>query len=63
VKKPKVNQDLCIGCGSCASISPQVFRLENMKAKVINPQGDTEENIQTAIDACPVQAISWEEEN
>jgi len=61
MKKVKVNQDTCIGCGSCASICPKVFVVQDGKAKVINAEGDSEANIQMAIDSCPVTAISWEE--
>ena len=55
----KVNQELCIGCGACASLCPDVFKINDAgKAEVI-----AEENIDCAKDAaasCPVQAISVE---
>jgi len=60
---PKVNKDLCIGCGTCASIAGDVFRIgSDGKAEVI-PGCDCagkEELINQAKDACPVQAISVE---
>lgn len=60
MKKPVVDQDLCIGCGICADTCPEVFELnDDMKAAVTNPSGAPEEKIQEAIDACPVEAISW----
>ncbi len=59
MKKPKVNKDLCIGCGLCESIYPEVFRLgENSKSEVIEECED-EQKCQEAIDSCPVGAISW----
>lgn len=57
---PFVDQKACIGCGACVAVCPNVFEMdEDGKSRVKNPSGDTEENIQKAIDACPVQAISW----
>ncbi|MBM3209661.1 ferredoxin [Candidatus Shapirobacteria bacterium] len=60
-KIPQVNQDICIGCGTCTFLAPKTFRLNGEgKSEVVNPPGDTEEKIQEAIDSCPVQAISWQ---
>lgn len=59
-----VNEDTCIGCGLCVQLCPKVFAMQdNGKSKATNPNGDDEANIQAAIDACPVQAISWIEES
>jgi len=58
---PKVDPNLCIGCGLCIQLCPAVFELgDDGKSHVINPTGDSEENIQSAIDSCPVSAISLE---
>jgi len=63
LRKPKVDQELCIGAQVCVAISPEVFELnEEGKAYVKDPTGADEETIQRAIDACPSQAISWEEQ-
>jgi len=53
----KVNEELCIGCGTCQTICPEVFELDDkLKAQVIN---QTESScIKEAIEACPVDAIS-----
>ena len=62
MKTPTINKDLCIGCGLCESIYPQVFKLgENFKAEVVGQCGD-EKRCQEAIDSCPVGAISWKKE-
>ena len=38
----------------CPIICPNVFRMnDENKAEVFNETGDTEENIQSGIDACP----------
>ncbi len=59
-KKPKVDKELCIGCGLCSAIAGDTFELgDDGKAVVSNPQGNPEEEIQDAIDSCPVGAISW----
>lgn len=59
--KPKVNQDLCIGCGTCESLCPKVFRVEDGKSHVIAEDcGDCD--CQSVVGSCPVSAISIEEE-
>ena len=62
-KRVYVDQDECIGCGSCEEICPDVFKLnqDTEKAEVIKPQGGPEDQIQEAIDTCPVSCIRWEE--
>ena len=63
-KSVVVNEETCIGCGLCVQLCPKVFAMQdNGKSKVIDAAGDEEANIQGAIDACPVQSISWSEEN
>ena len=60
-RKPHVDQDVCIGCGLCASTVPEVFRLNDSSvSEVYNPTGAPEKKIQEAIDGCPVSCISWE---
>lgn len=57
----EIDREACIACGLCASVAPQVFRLEGGVAVVHNQQGDSAEKIQQCIDGCPVAAISWKE--
>jgi ferredoxin len=60
---PFVDKEVCISCGVCVDNVPTVFRFDdNMKAEVFDPQGDTEESIQSAMDMCPVSCIQWKEE-
>ena len=59
MKKLKVDQDKCIGCGTCSALVPKVFKLDDDgKAEVVDPQGDSQEEIEKAIDSCPVGVIS-----
>ena len=59
-REVEVDQDICIGCGLCASIAPEVFRLnDNGVSEVHNQSGVEEEKIQEAIDSCPVNCIHW----
>ncbi len=61
-KKPYVDPDTCTGCELCVDTCPDVFELNDSGvAEVVNPSGDSEENIQEAIANCPVEAISWKE--
>lgn len=64
MKKLVVDQETCIGCITCSAVCPKVFKMtEDNKAEVIDQAADTAENIQNAIDSCPVVAISWKEED
>lgn len=58
-----IEEEECIGCGSCVEICPEVFQMEEgeEKAEVIKPEGGPEDLIQEAMDTCPVSCIHWEE--
>ncbi len=58
-----IDEDECIGCGTCEEICPEVFILndETDKGEVIKEEGGPEELIQEAIDACAVECIHWKE--
>lgn len=59
--KARVNQDLCVGCGLCVTLNPEVFEMnENGLADAVNDSND-EELLDSAMDSCPVSAISEEE--
>ena len=62
-RRVSVDQDECIGCGTCEGICPEVFQLndETGTSQVINPEGGPVDLIQDAIESCPVEAIHWEE--
>ncbi|MBI2630124.1 ferredoxin [Candidatus Pacearchaeota archaeon] len=52
--KIKVDKEKCIGCGACEAICPEIFKMEDGKAKVI---GKESKCTKEAADSCPVQAI------
>ncbi len=65
--KPKVNKEICIGCGSCAAIASEVFTMKDGKAEVTSSCDCVDcdcagsgELINQAKDACPVSAITVE---
>ena len=62
-KKVYIDEEECIGCGSCEEICPEVFKLneDTEKAEVIKPEGGPEDLIEEAMTTCPVECIHWEE--
>lgn len=54
-----IDEDECIGCGSCEEICPEVFKLnpDTEKAEVIMPEGGPEDLIEEAMDSCPSSCI------
>ncbi len=58
---PFVDADLCTGCELCVETCPDVFEMEDDVAIVSSPEGASEEEIQEAIDNCPVEAIIWKD--
>jgi len=61
--KIKVDQDKCIGCNTCPLIDPETFELDQniYKAKVKKQPETITEATKSAVESCPVQAISIEE--
>jgi ferredoxin len=54
--------DTCVGCGTCVEICPEVFELEGELATI--KQGADmllDKKIIEAAEACPVEAISYEQ--
>ncbi len=59
--KVAVDEETCIGCGVCSDMVPDVFEMEDGKAIVINPQGAEYDEVEEAVESCPVEAITAEE--
>lgn len=59
MKKVKVVNDKCIGCGVCIAIDPEHFDFDNEKgiSKVISEKNIESPKVEEAADACPVGAI------
>ena len=52
----KVNNDLCIGCGTCEVLCPAVFKL-NAEGKVDVISHEDTACAKNAAESCPTQAI------
>jgi ferredoxin len=61
--KVVIDQEECTGCESCVEICPEVFAFDEDKevAYVILPEGGPEDEVQEAVDSCPVECIHLEE--
>lgn len=57
-----VNQDDCIGCGLCAELCPEVFRMnaEGLAEAYGDITPGNETDARQAMDGCPVSAITIE---
>lgn len=58
--KASVDKNVCIGCGACAAIAPDVFVMGDdtkaeVKVKVVPPA--KEKSAKDASSSCPVSAI------
>lgn len=57
-----INRDACMGCTLCVKNYPEVFEMENKKAHVKPYEALNMEELENAIKACPVKAISYNED-
>jgi ferredoxin len=63
IKKIKIDEEKCIGCGACNMYAPEAFGFDEVRGKSIVKPGaeDTDqEKIEEAANTCPVQAIELE---
>lgn len=58
-----VDQDVCIGCGLCASTCPEVFEMndEEKAEAVADTTDENRDGVMEAIENCPVSAIREQE--
>lgn len=56
---PRVDHDLCIGCGLCEEVCPDVFVMNDEGLAVIKEGADCADAgcCEEAADSCPVDAI------
>ena len=60
--KAFVDENVCISCGLCEGVCPDVFSLDTGVAVATEDvAGEFEDGAREACDGCPVQAISIEE--
>jgi ferredoxin len=58
-----VDRDRCIGSGNCSFYAPNTFDLDDeMKSVVIDPTGDDAGDVRAAVEGCPVNAISIQDD-
>ena len=58
-----VDQEKCLGCGTCIALAPKTFGFnKDGKSEVINPEGDNLEEVKKAAASCPSGAIIIDEE-
>ncbi|AGC68685.1 ferredoxin [Thermoclostridium stercorarium subsp. stercorarium DSM 8532] len=64
--KAFVDKDVCIGCGLCTDLCPEVFSMDDDgTATAIDEEisEDTEDAAREAAEQCPVGAIKIDEED
>ncbi|MDF2820440.1 MAG: ferredoxin [Clostridiales bacterium] len=62
--KASVDPDLCIGCGLCPSVCPEVFQMNDddlAEAYVDEVPDELFKEAEDARDGCPTSAISLDE--
>ena len=62
--KVVLDQNKCIGCNTCPLLDPEVFEMDTTiyKAKIKKQPESITDSTQSAINSCPVGAISTSEE-
>lgn len=57
-----IDRDRCMGSGNCAFWAPATFDIDDdMKAVVLDADGDTADKLRNAVEACPTHALVIEE--
>lgn len=64
--KAKVNKDVCIGCGACAVIAPDIFEIDDdglATTKEDNVKDEIKDDVVDACESCPTGAIEINNED
>ena len=63
-KRVVIDTEECVGCETCVELCSEVFAFieDEEKAEVIMPEGGPEDCIEEAMESCPTECISWEED-
>lgn len=58
-----VDENECIGCGSCEALAPEVFQInDDGKAEAYaEANDDNKASVEEAMEMCPMKCISWDE--
>ena len=56
----KVNEDDCIGCGLCADIAPETFKINDDTGLAVVINSEVTDEAVEALHSCPVVAIEVE---
>lgn len=60
--KINLDQEKCIGCNTCPMMDPETFEMDTTiyKAKIKKQPEEITDSIKSAVEACPVGAITIE---
>ena len=62
--KVKVEKDLCIGCGACQAICPDVFEIgdDGLSSVFVETiEDELKDDVIEAVESCPTEAIKKED--
>lgn len=64
MNKISLDQNKCIGCNTCPLMDPETFEMDTeiYKAKIKQQPNEITDAIKAAVAACPVRAISINED-
>ena len=60
--KTSVNKEMCIGCGTCVSMCPEIFEMGDDNKAYAKEGVESKCNLKDIAAACPVSAINIEKQ-
>jgi ferredoxin len=64
MSRVQVDRDRCVGSGTCESLAPDVFEVDDDGTLMVHreePDGDQVDGVRDAVQACPARALSLAE--